>query len=222
MSSEIPALPPRRAEDVDKITKEAKTLLECPCYSPMALLVNLEASHSDHKHVFKTLFATEKQVLVQPTNTEEQDLVETVDIEEPVIIASNTQSRFICQLCHVWLHVNHTSNQHGCSGDSEYLCHHFHWQGINEYQCCGCQYTLSTEIREPVLSMTLFRHLQSTRAKARSYVELMQKKAEQTPTLSSTYRTVLLYINDLLRGLKRNINTQNPAFLARIGLGDGR
>lgn len=220
MSSEIPALPPRKVEDANRVTKEAKTLLECPCYSPMALLVSLEALHSDHKHVFKSLLASEEQPIVQ--STEAEDLIETIDIKEPITVTTTTETRFICQLCHVWLRVNHTSNQEGCSKDSGYLCHHFHWQGINEYQCCGCQYTLFTELREPMLSMTLFRRLEATRAKARSYADLMQKKDEQAPTLFSTYSTVLIYINDLLRGLKRNINTHNPHFLARIGLNDGR
>jgi transposase-like protein len=220
MSSEIPDLPPRKAPDVDTIINESKTLLGYPCYSPLALLVSLEASHSDHQHVFKSLFAANEQ----PTavaDAQENILVDTVDTGEPVIVPTNVQSRFICQLCHVSLLVNHTSNSLGCSGDSENLCHHFHLQKNNEYRCCECQYTLSTEIREPILPMALFSRLEATRAKARSFADLMQKK-EETPTLVSTYSTVLIYISDLLKGIKRNINTQNPNFIARVGLGDGR
>ncbi|KAI8642866.1 hypothetical protein BD408DRAFT_451474 [Parasitella parasitica] len=49
----------------------------------------------------------------------------------------------------------------------------------------------------------------------------MQKKGEQDPTLVTTYTTVLIYITNLLDGVKRNINILNPNFLSRIGLSDG-
>ncbi|KAI9342437.1 hypothetical protein BD770DRAFT_329830 [Pilaira anomala] len=39
--------------------------------------------------------------------------------------------------------------------------------------------------------------------------------------MQSTLTTALLYIQGLLNGVKRNINSNNPNFLARIGLSDG-
>ncbi|GAN04328.1 hypothetical protein MAM1_0060c03788 [Mucor ambiguus] len=217
MSTEIPALPPRKMATATQIENEAKTLLDCPCYSPMALLAHLETFSSDHRHVFKRLIA-ENSSLDQESTTQEE-LAETDEM--PVRVESNTSSRYICQVCHVWLLVQHSKEHAEKCPATDYLCHHYHSQGLGGYECCGCQYALATEMHEPVLSMAVVKRLEATRLKARSYAALMQDKGDLDPTLVSTYTTVLVYIKDLLNGVKRNINSVNPNFLSRIGLNDG-
>jgi hypothetical protein len=203
MAAERPELPPRYAADRPVSFAEAKTLLECPCYSPLALLCHIESIQSDHKHVFKSFHVETSE-----------DIAEAVI--EPVI--ATDYARFCCQLCHSWLVITHTTpNQ--CTAD--YLCHHYHEEDLHTYQCCGCNYSLAYETQNPALPMLLLKRLESTRPQARSFADLMQQK-EQIPTLVSTYSTVLVYINNLLEGSKRNINVNNPHFLARIGLDDGR
>jgi hypothetical protein len=130
-------------------------------------------------------------------------------------------------VCHIWLNVTHTNiteENNPCSGN-EYICHHFHAKPLETFQCCGCEYTVASEIQDPVLPLTLFKRLGATRNKTRSYADMMQQQQGDgitNPTLVSTFTTVLVYIKDLLNGGKRNINTNNPHFLARIGLSDGR
>lgn len=220
MSTEIPALPPRKTATATQIENEAKTLLDCPCYSPMALLAHLETFSSDHKHVFKSLIAESDKT---DQESAQDELVDTTDVDSlPVRIDSNTTSRYICQVCHVWLLVQHNRESAVKCPATDYLCHHYHSQSLGGYECCGCQYSLATEINEPVLSMAVVKRLEATRLKARSYADLMQNKGDLDPTLVSTYTTVLVYIKDLLNGVKRNINSVNPNFLSRIGLNDGR
>ncbi|KAL7327567.1 ubiquitin-specific protease ubp2 [Mucor circinelloides] len=219
MSTEIPALPPRKIATATQIENEAKALLDCPCYSPMALLAHLETFSSDHKHVFKSLIAESDET---DQESVQDELVDTADTDRlPVRIDSNATSRYICQVCHVWLLVQHNRESAVKCPATDYLCHHYHSQSLGGYECCGCQYSLATEINEPVLSMAVVKRLEATRLKARSYADLMQNKGDLDPTLVSTYTTVLVYIRDLLNGVKRNINSVNPNFLSRIGLNDG-
>lgn len=208
----VPNLPPRSMAS----PMTYKPLLQCTTLSPMALLARLEST-SDHQHVFKSF-------VIGLQDDQEEKLIETVDIEDlntTPISETTTLSQYICQICHAWLHVTHTLLEtQECPG-KDYLCHHYHVQGLDTYECCGCEYTLATEIHDSVLPMIVLDRLSATRPKARSFADLMQQK-EQTPTMASTLTTVLVYIKDLLNGLSRNINTNNPHFLARIGLSDGR
>lgn len=234
MSTEIPALPPRRVATTTQVENEAMTLTGCPCYSPMALLVHLETFHSDHKHVFKSLIvekgSSEEDNMDMTTTASEtpvslaqDDLIETMNIDENLVrIENNKTSRYICQVCHIWLQVEHSMEAAEKCSAPNYLCHHYHSQSLGGYYCCGCQYAIATEFIDPVVSMAVLKRLEATRSKARSFADMMQKKGEQDPTLVSTYNTVLVYIKDLLSGVKRNINSVNPNFLSRIGLSDGR
>lgn len=234
MSTEIPALPPRKVATTSQVENEAMTLTGCPCYSPMALLVHLETFHSDHKHVFKSLIvekSSSKEDNMDMTTTApetpvslaQDDLIETMNIDENLVrIESNKTSRYICQVCHIWLQVEHSMEAAEKCSAPNYLCHHYHSQSLGGYYCCGCQYAIATEFIDPVVSMAVLKRLEATRSKARSFADMMQKKGEQDPTLVSTYTTVLVYIKDLLSGVKRNINSVNPNFLSRIGLSDGR
>ncbi|KAL9537940.1 hypothetical protein MBANPS3_011331 [Mucor bainieri] len=192
MSTEIPALPPRKpAAATTHIDSQAKTLLDRPFYSPMALLTCLETTMaSDHQHNFKRL------------------------------VASNNLDRLICTECHVSLTVqyNHKEPSATCSA-TDYLCHHFHSQGVGQFKCCGCQYTLTTKMSQPALPLTLLKQVEE-RPETRSYVELA-KEGDTVPTVISTYATVLLYIRDLLNGVKRDINAKNLHFIGRIGLENG-
>lgn len=213
MAAERPELPPRKATVRPDLAKEAKSLLECPCYSPLALLTHLETSQSDHKHVFKSF----------NVETPENDLLEFTEVSEPIIATCAETVRWCCQLCHMWLEITHTPSideKNKCTGP-DYLCHHFHSQGLQSYQCCGCDYSILYEWQDPVISNALLKRLEATRPKSRSFADLMQQK-EQIPTLVSTFSTVLVYIKNLLEGSRRNINIENPHFLARIGLDDGR
>lgn len=228
MSSVGPNLPPRKVESPNEDFQESEALKTSSYLSPLALLVCLETNQKEHKHVFKSLIVDSPP---KESQNEEEKLIETVNTDDFTTTPTNetvTVAHFICQACHAWLHVTHTSIekdesvkvQNECPGN-DYICHHYHTQGLDAYQCCGCEYTLATEMQDPVLPMTLFKRLEATRPKARSFVDLMQQK-EQLPTMVSTLTTVLIYIKDLLSGTKRNINVNNPHFLARIGLSDGR
>ncbi|KAI7905711.1 uncharacterized protein BX663DRAFT_500635 [Cokeromyces recurvatus] len=196
-------------------------------HSPMSLLALLETfQQSDHKHVFKSFILDNKfeenksdMMSIQADN----ELIESVEIMNNTEVTRTT--RIICQTCHVWFTINHTklnSEENRCSG-LDYPCHHYHAQGFNVYQCCGCDYTVAFELQEPLLPIKLLERLEATRPKARSYAELMQQNKDQpvTPTLVTTYSTLLVYLQDLLKGIKRNINKNNPHFLARVGLDDG-
>ncbi|CEP08855.1 hypothetical protein [Parasitella parasitica] len=237
MSTDIPALPPRKVATATQIEKEAKSLVDCPCYSPMALLVHLETLSSDHRHVFKSVIiensssSNEKEeqeeqkdgpVIADPTQDDLAEII-TLDADKKrlVRIESNKTSRYICSVCHIWLHVQHNRDTGEKCSATNYLCHHYHSQSLGGYECCGCHYALAVEINEPLVSMSVLKRLEATRVKARSFADLMQKKGEQDPTLVSTYTTVLIYITNLLQGVKRNINILNPNFLSRIGLSDG-
>ncbi|KAI8982326.1 hypothetical protein BDF20DRAFT_817902 [Mycotypha africana] len=46
---------------------------------------------------------------------------------------------------------------------------------------------------------------------------MQQQQGEKKPTLVTTFATLLIYLKDLLSDVKRNINSNNPHFLARIG-----
>ncbi|KAK4509805.1 uncharacterized protein ATC70_007109 [Mucor velutinosus] len=221
MSTEIPALPPRKMATTVQIENEAKTLLDCPCYSPMALLAHLETFSSDHKHVFKRLVVENNNLDQEPTAQDTLEETEDLDSTPAIVVESTTTSRYICQVCHVWLLVQRNKENAEKCPATDYLCHHYHSQSLGGYECCGCQYSLATDINEPVLSMTVVKRLEATRLKARSYAALMQNKGDMDPTLVSTYTTVLVYIRDLLNGVRRNINSVNPNFLSRIGLNDG-
>ncbi|KAI7880293.1 uncharacterized protein EV154DRAFT_606314 [Mucor mucedo] len=169
---------------------------------------------TDHQHVFKSCIrgdATkdqEKQVL---QTVDEQDL-ETMPLDD-----ITTLSLYICQSCYAWLYASHSLTEASFCTGTDYVCHHYHVQGLDTYGCCGCAYTLATEIRDPVLPITILNRLSATRAQARTFADQMQDK-EHTPTMASTLTTVLVYIEDLLSGASRNSNTHNPHFLARIGL----
>ncbi|KAL9537356.1 hypothetical protein MBANPS3_011848 [Mucor bainieri] len=216
MSTEIPALPPRKpaaaaaAATTTHIDSEAKALLDRPFYSPMALLTRLETTMaSDHQHNFKRLVAN--------NNLDQQSAAAAL---EETALQGSTTFRLICTECHVSLTVQHNHKEPSvtCSA-TDYLCHHFHSQGVDQFECCGCQYTLTTKMSQPALPLTLLKEVE-TRPETRSYVELL-KEGDNVPTVISTYATVLVYIRDLLKGAKRDINAKNPHFLARIGLENG-
>lgn len=209
----VPNLPPRTIVP----PASQKFHIQCTTLSPLALLTRLETAH-DHRHVYKSF-------LIGSKDDQEEKVIETVDVQDlnttPISDTTATLSQYICQVCHAWLHVSHTLKEtQDCPGQ-DHLCHHYHVQGLNTYECCGCEYILATEIHDPVLPIAILDRLSSSRPKARSYADLMQNK-EQTPTMVSTLTTVLVYIKDLLNSLSRNINTNNPHFVARIGLSDGR
>ncbi|KAI8366547.1 hypothetical protein BD560DRAFT_400644 [Blakeslea trispora] len=190
-----PELPSRH-----NMALESKTLVECPCYSPLALLVHLETFQSDHQHSFK-------QFQDKPAAEEDQPKDDTGLMEH-----------LVCQSCHVWLTVQRTKDGSQCTGP-DYPCHHFHSQGREDYQCCGCGYRVSIELKSSVLPIDILKRLEATRPKARSFADLAQQK-EPKPNVASTYATILIYVNDLIRGSKRSINSTNRAFLERIGLDD--
>lgn len=219
-TSEVPNLPPRKTEPSTDLSCESDYLKSASSLSPLALLICLETNEADHQHVFKS---------VEVETTLEENGVQSVGVtstEDYTTVPTNdtvTVTHLICQSCHAWLHVTHTntnSKSEECPG-TDYPCHHYHAQGLGAFQCCGCEYTLATETQDPVLPITLFKRLEATRPKAKSFADMMQKQNEQTPTMVSTLTTVLIYIKDLLNGVKRNINSSNPHFLARIGLSDG-
>ncbi|CAO3656591.1 unnamed protein product [Mucor hiemalis] len=221
MSSETPSLPPRKSESSTDLTCESDYLKTATCLSPLALLIYLETNEQDHQHVFKS-------VEVEAAEENGVKPVEVTSIEDFSTLPTNdtvTVTHLICQSCHTWLHVTHTNFKsegvHNQCPGTDYPCHHYHAQGLGAFQCCGCEYTLATEVQDPVLPINLFKRLEATRPKAKSFADMMQKQNEQTPTMVSTLTTVLIYIKDLLNGMKRNINSSNPHFLARIGLSDG-
>lgn len=229
MSTGIPELPPRKNNT--PIMETTEGLLNCTSLSPMALLFRLETNQVDHKHVFKR-FETNSPIEANNNDSTEQ-LIETVNTEDfnatTPIPETASITHLICQICHAWLQVTHThlsveggSNQKNVCTGNDYLCHHYHVQGLDTFQCCGCEYTLATEMQDAALPITLFQRLQATRPKARSLADKIQGHGEQVPTMQSTLTTALVYIQGLLNGVKRNINSNNPNFLARIGLSDGR
>lgn len=120
--------------------------------------------------------------------------------------------RFACSLCHVWLQVAPSTENYDCS---QYPCHHYH-ATKTAYECCGCQYQLRVEYRAPLIPFQLIKQLETTRPKGRSFAQSTQQK-ESSPTMASTLSTILIYVQDLLSGTRRNINTNNPNFLAKIG-----
>ncbi|OBZ83177.1 Ubiquitin carboxyl-terminal hydrolase 2 [Choanephora cucurbitarum] len=195
MSDNIaPELPSRHAT-----VAGSKTLVECPCYSPLALLVHFETFQSDHQHTFKTFYT--------PSTAIEEDDDESLT------------ERFSCQTCHSWLIVQRTTSKGSQCTGPDYPCHHFHSQGRENYQCCGCGYSLAAEMQPPALPIDVLKRLETTRPKARSFADSAQQK-EASPTVESTYSTILIYVNDLINGTRRSINSANRAFLERIGFND--
>lgn len=210
----VPNLPPRTMVS----TPVPPTSIENPTLSPLALLVHFESSSSDHQHVFKSIIMGDAE---QDPKEQELETVDGQDLQTMPLSDTTTLSNYICQVCHAWLYVSHSLPEGSVCSGPDYLCHHYHAQGLETFACCGCDYILATELHDAVLPMAVLNRLSATRPKARSLADMMQNK-EQTPTMSSTLSTVLVYIKDLLTGLSRNINTHNPHFLARIGLSDGR
>ncbi|KAG1179576.1 hypothetical protein G6F71_000942 [Rhizopus microsporus] len=122
---------------------------------------------------------------------------------------------FACSICHIWLHVTSSSNQNNACSNPDYLCHHYHATAV-AYECCGCQYQLQAQYQAPIIPLSLIKQLETTRPKGKSFAQTMQQ-SEQSPTMSTTFTTILIYVHDLLNGTKKNINTNNPHFLSRIG-----
>lgn len=244
MLTETPPLPPRHIdlmkEQEDNATTTTTTsttplgTIGTLCLSPLALLLQLENSNSfdQHVHDFKT-FTVESPKASDRNKEEEEEvkLIETVDLDDlqaTPINQSTTITRSICQVCHIWLNVTHTtitSDKNECL-HKDYPCHHYHYTPTEQvFKCCGCEYTVTAEFQDSILPMTLFQRLGATRKKSVTYAERMQQQQQQvqpTPTLVSTLTTSLVYITGLLNGVERNINLNNPNFLARIGLSDGR
>ncbi|ORZ20562.1 hypothetical protein BCR42DRAFT_489060 [Absidia repens] len=138
---------------------------------------------------------------------------------------SQWSSKFLCHICHSWLCVTSSAFRHTCPND-DYATHHYHATDTppsttmttrEVYTCCGCQDTVELSYHDAIVPATLLLDLSSTRALTRTYLDTTQQTALK-PTLTSTLSTCQKYISDLLENTRRNINTQNPHFLERIGL----
>ncbi|KAI8997594.1 hypothetical protein BDB01DRAFT_771683 [Pilobolus umbonatus] len=214
--------------------QEDRNILGTSFYSPMALLYHWETNHSNHKHQFKSVI--EQTASGDIMEDVHQD-ISYVDKEnespifdsQPAITQKLTTettvatSRTICQVCHTWLKINYSPIQdtsgNKCLGVN-YLCHHFHTNQLESYyQCCGCDFTLTMELEEPVLPMLFLKQLEADRPMIRSMADIMQNKKEQ-PTVASTLSVLSTYIRDLLKGIRRNINTSNTKFMALVGMSE--
>jgi hypothetical protein len=104
----------------------------------------------------------------------------------------------------------------------DYKTHHFHQDGPNSDRCCGCDLQVTWDYKDPVLDMTVIESLSDTRKVNISYADHVQGQVASAPTVASALATILVYIRDMLTGVRRNINIQNKSFVVRIGADSSR
>lgn len=213
----LPSLPPRntnpfRSMEAPDDTKVCNDDPNQTTWTPAALYAQFQAPPSDHVHDFRQCYA-----FALSGNQEADHLVELAQDDAP---PAQWSSRFLCHICHTWLYITSSAYRHTCP---THPTHHYHptasTAAAQPYQCCGCEDHVQLNYHDPIISANLLLELSSTRALIRTYLDTTQQSALR-PTVHSTLSTLQKYISDLLENKRRNINTQNPHFIERIGLDD--
>jgi hypothetical protein len=172
---------------------------------------------------------------VQPDLSHEHKLVLVSDPSEPDPSSSDKENQpapanpntthLLCVDCHSrfavsisWPFLENTRN---CSG-AGYLSHHFHRQFDGSEQCCGCNLVLSWEFQPPLIPLSLFEEMSDTRKINVTYAAYMNKESEPSPTVATALATILAYIRDMLKGVRRSINAQGKTFVGKIGADSSR
>ncbi|KAI8336791.1 hypothetical protein BC941DRAFT_514209 [Chlamydoabsidia padenii] len=226
----FPSLPPRNNNPFRSMeSSQAKDNdTPQPTWTPAALFHKFQAPSLNHVHDFRQCFAfainnnNNNNSDDNNNNNNSSDNNNTddnlVDLTVPPTLSTSTtlwSSRFLCHTCHTWLFITSSAYRHVCP---QHATHHYHSQvQPSSYQCCGCQDQVELTYHDPIIPAKVLVDLSSTRALTRTYLDTTQQTALK-PTVHSTLTTFQKYVNDLLDNTRRNINTQNPHFMERIGL----
>lgn len=161
----------------------------------------------------------------------EHKLVLVSDPSEPDLSSSDKENQptpadaftthLLCVDCLCRFAVRITRPTSECSGDGE-LSHHFHRQSDDKEICCGCSMIVSWEYRQPVIPHSAFEDLKLTRKANTTYASYMNKDSDPSPTIATALATILAYIRDMLKGVRRNINAQGKIFATKIGADSAR
>lgn len=194
-----PTLPPRHRTG---LTEHASVHSGTGAFTPAALLQHLTellTGPLNHKHIFCTCH-------VETSDNRTDSIYDDVEDKEnlPPPSPSMHSTRYICLICHTRLILSaENATDHSRCNAENYLTHHYHQSSSTTFRCCGCEYTIQSTFVDPVLPIHLL-----TSPEFSSPIEMLS--------------TLKAYVNDLFKHVRRNINTSNPAFSARIGLNDTR
>lgn len=204
MAESPPPLPPRNANAKDT------PALGSPAYSPAGLSELIQHTCIDekwHPHLLLTCQAP------QPTQSVQDDKENVAPEGEPDV-------SLICQTCHCSVKIHMNLAESRCP-IAENLTHHYHHVTEHCFQCCVCATFVKISIVPPILKMDLIQSLSTTRPLVQTYADIGQN-AQQQPTVASTLLVLLTYVQGLLNGVRRSINTHNQNFQARMGLDESR
>ncbi|KAI8377998.1 uncharacterized protein BYT42DRAFT_496848 [Radiomyces spectabilis] len=188
-------------------------------FSPSALLQWAQQVQQEppHSHIFRILPSSPTSDSTATPSPQSNDQPNDKENQLPPSVQFTLSVNAICQTCHAQLSLHIDQPNHVCTADG-YPTHHFHTKTQSEFSCCGCGFTVHLVARDPILPIHLLQSLADNRSIARTYADSIAKPDEPKPTLVSTISTLISYVNDLLKDVRRNINTKNPHFMARIGL----
>ena len=197
-------------------------------YSPGALInyVADNVQFDDHRqpctHSLVT-FLEPPLPLPQQQQEQQTDEKENETPLEATTTKEQQQERFLCLNCHGVLIVEtNAANdlvRDSCSGVG-YPTHHFHKVNNNKFECCGCQFAAEFSITTPPLPLALLHSLTDDRPLYRT--SLAVARNESFPTVIDGLVVLITYVRGLLKGERRNINAQNAALQARLGLDQSR
>ncbi|ORY98657.1 hypothetical protein BCR43DRAFT_487914 [Syncephalastrum racemosum] len=122
---------------------------------------------------------------------------------------------FVCQTCHVHLTIRAEAGElsEQCS-TGERPTHHYHLVENNWYECCACRRRINAVLSQPEVPLHLIQGLACHRPSG----SLDPPGGGSHPSMASTLSLLSIYVSDYLKGIRRNLNTHNKAFLSRIGL----
>ncbi|KAG2225679.1 hypothetical protein INT45_012151 [Circinella minor] len=195
-------------------------------YSPGALVTYVadNVQFDDHRQRCTHSLVTFLEPPLPQQKQQEQEQEQQTDEKEnePPLKATTTeqqQERFLCLNCHgvliVQTNTEDSSVRDSCSGVG-YPTHHFHNVNNNKFECCGCQFTAEFSITSPPIPLASLHSLTDDRPLYRTSVAVARK--ESFPTVMDGLIVLITYVRGLLKGERRNINAQNTALQARLGL----
>jgi len=209
-----------------------------PAQDLLACVILLSFGHSMQHRIPLTPAAWSNWLTYEKPSQERQhqhNLILVSDPSQPVTANSDKENQqpqvqsnslhLLCLTCHGRFIVSITSqldsNSRTCTG-VDYKTHHFHQDGPNSDRCCGCDLQVTWDYKDPVLDMSVIESMSDTRKVNISYADHAQGQVASAPTVASALATILVYIRDMLTGVRRNINIQNKSFVVRIGADSSR
>lgn len=154
------------------------------------------------------------------------DLSSNSDKENQQPPAKSNTIHLLCLDCHgrfiISAHPKEGSDSRSCT-KAGYMTHHFHLIGDNTEKCCGCKLQLTLDFVPPVVPLSIIEEMSDTRKVNITYAAYtQQKQTGAAPTVSSALATMLIYIRDMLTGVRRNISVEKQSFKDRIGADNAR